>query len=147
MTIGGNSVKLVVLVLEDDKSFTFEDQTTFNLQAGSRPSAYCYIRDQINEYLRHRHVSCVGVKESALSRSGMRMSHLYSAELRGVALAAAAAACENVKLTNKSQVSKNFGERKVDEYLGDDKWWQERSLDSIQKGMREAAFAVINHFA
>jgi len=45
-----------------------------------------------------------------------------------------------------SAVSRNFGERKVDEYLKDNDFWDDIGLCDVKKGMREPAFAVISQF-
>jgi sporulation-control protein spo0M len=46
----------------------------------------------------------------------------------------------------KAAASRNFGTRKVDEYLKDDSFWAGQNLTTLKKGLREAAFAVISEF-
>jgi hypothetical protein len=77
---------------------------------------------------------------------GTKMVHLEAAELRGVALAAAAAVCD-VRLVSKAATSRTFGNRGVDDYLRDNKFWTGHGLDAIKKGAREAAFTAISQFA
>lgn len=89
---------------------------------------------------------CACIKASAVSMGGTKKAHLEAAELRGVALAAAAAVCE-VCSVSKSTTSRTFGDRSVDEYLKDDTFWDGHGLASLKKGMREAAFTVISQFA
>jgi hypothetical protein len=68
---------------------------------------------------------------------------LISAEVRGVIIAAAASVCE-VKVVSKAVISRTYGERKVDEYLDDDAFWNEHTQGGkLRKMSREAAMLVV----
>ena len=68
---------------------------------------------------------------------------LKSAELRGVVISAAASVCE-VKQLAKGVVSKTYGDRKVDEYLADDAFWNAQTTGgNLRRMSREAAMYVI----
>ncbi|HRY49075.1 MAG TPA: hypothetical protein P5186_13590 [Candidatus Paceibacterota bacterium] len=116
------------------------------LQDGDRPAAYDTIHGQFMDYVKQRHVQCVCIKGSAVSLGGTKLAHLHAAELRGVIQAAAASAGVDVKLMTKAAASRNFGTRKVDEYLKDETFWSDHNLTQIRKGLREAAFAAISEF-
>jgi hypothetical protein len=145
IVVSSTSVQLVILD-EDNGDFELSSQLTLNLQVGSRAAAYRVIHNQLQDQLRQADIACTCVKGSAVSMGGTKKAHLEAAELRGVVMAAAAGVCE-VRSVSKSATSRNFGGRSVDEYMKDDAFWSGRQLDSIKKGMREAAFVAISQFA
>jgi hypothetical protein len=147
VTTSADAARLVLLTKQDNGDFTLDDQTTMNVQPGGRPAAYDTIHGQFMDYAKQRAVQCVCIKGSAVSLMGTKLVHLQAAELRGVLQAAAAAAGTEVRLTTKAAVSRNFGSRKVDDYLKDDNYWTGLSLTQLKKGMREAAFVAISEFA
>lgn len=147
LTVAADEVHVVLLTKQDKGDFTFEDQTCLKLQDGDRPAAYDTIHGQFMDFVAQRQVQCVCIKGSAVSLGGTKLAHLHAAELRGVIQAAASAARADVKLMTKAAASRNFGNRKVDEYLKDDAFWSGHALTQIKKGMREAAFAAISEFS
>ncbi len=80
---------------------------------------------------------------SALSLAGTKKAHLDAAEFRGVVLCAAASATKVITLA-KATISKGFGERKADEYLVDDAFWNESVAGApLRNGSREAALLIL----
>lgn len=147
VVVGSDYVDVVLLQQSGPNTFTVQDETTLTLQTGDRPTAYSVLRDQFSDYLQQHHAVCVCIQQTALSRRGITMGHMLAAELRGVIQAAAAASCSQVRLVSKATVSRTFGDRKVDEYLGDDSYWQTIGLAGLKKGLRHAAFVVVCEFS
>jgi hypothetical protein len=144
--VGSDVAEIVILTKEDNGDFTLEDQTTMKLQKGERPSAYDIFHGQLSDFIKHQKVKTVCIKGSTVSMGGTKLAHLHAAELRGVVQAAAASAGTEVRIMTKAAASRNFGTRKVDEYLKDDTFWAGLNLTTLKKGLREAAFAVISEF-
>jgi hypothetical protein len=145
--VSADSVSLVTMTTDAAGDFTLVDQSTLKLQAGARPAAYHVLQCQLADYLQQRKIEYACIKGSAVSIGGTSLAHLESAELRGVVQAAAVAAGAEVRIVSKANVSRNFGTRKVDEYLRDDQFWIDASLAGVKKGMREAAFTVLSQFS
>jgi hypothetical protein len=143
VTVGADRILVVLLKQVATNSFALEDETTMHLQNGDRPAAYNILHGQFSDYVRQHAATGVCIKGSAVSLSGTKLAHLEAAELRGVVQAAAVSTGAETKIMKKAAASRNFGSRKVDEYLGDNEYWQNIGLGSLKKGMREAAFAVI----
>ena len=117
--------------------------TPRKLQGGDRAAAYSVIGQQCHDYLRANGIAKVLIKASAVSLGGTKIGHLRSAELRGVIKGAAASVCE-VKEFSKAALSRNFGERKVDEYAKDDAFWVAHfSGQDLRAGSREAAIMLL----
>ena len=135
-------------VVAVDCSFTGSDNLeligdfTWKLQKGNRPAAYSVIYDLITDYIQEHNICCVAIKESAVSVQGTTKGHLESAELRGIILAASAKYSQ-VQTFSKSVLSRNFGERKVDDYIKDEEFWNEKIDGSFRKGSREAALLLL----
>jgi hypothetical protein len=143
--ISSSEVHYAILTLEGE-AFEVEATKTLHLQSGERPSAYHVMFDQVAALITERKLECACIKGSALSLAAAKMALLEAAELRGVVQTACASACA-VKLVNKANVSRNFGARKVDEYLKDDSFWKDLGLENLAKGKREAAFQVVASFS
>jgi len=73
---------------------------------------------------------------------GTKKAHLEAVELRGVVMSAAAEAARTTCLA-KSNFSKTFGKRKVDEYLADDDYWDAEISGQLRAGSREAAMILL----
>lgn len=142
ITVNGDSLNLVVIEFNNDKLPSVVEDLTWQLQKGDRPQSYNVMYDRIRHYLRESDIKHVAIKESGVSRS-TSLSHLLSAELRGVVMAAASAASSNIKTVKKSVISRTFGERKVDQYVSDDKFWESSLEGTLRKGSRETALIVI----
>ena len=127
-----------------DEPLTIVADDTWKLQAGERAEAYTVLHQRCADYLRENGVGSVVVKASALPTNGApKLSLLTSAELRGVVIAAAGSVCP-VRVLSKAAISRTYGERKVDEYLQDDGFWDEQTQGGrLRKTSREAAMLLI----
>jgi hypothetical protein len=143
MVASGDKVVIADAEVPDAGPLVLQADITWRLQAGDKPAAYHVLSQQCSNYLRENCIAKVLVKASATSRSGVRLAHFHSAELRGIVQAAAASVCE-VKVMSKAALSRNFGERKVDEYTKDDDYWDQHFTgESLRAGSREAALMLL----
>lgn len=123
-----------IIVLADD---------TWRLQKGDKAAAYAVLHQRCADYLQENGVEKVIVKASALPTGTARLGLLNSAEVRGVIIAAAGSVCD-VRILSKAVISRTYGERKVDEYLQDDEFWDEQTDGGkLRKTSREAAMLVV----
>lgn len=141
LVASGDKVIMIDAEVPDHGRISIQADQTFKLQSGSREAAYRSLFHQISDYLRENRVSRAIVKASAVAKGG-GLSHLQSAELRGVVMAAAADACDTESLA-KAQVSKKFGTKKADEYIADVEFWDENIKGELRSGSREAALLII----
>lgn len=143
LVVSGDRVTVIDASITDSGPLELQSDLTWKLQAGDRPAAYHVLSQQCTNYLRENNIEKVLIKASATSRSGVKLAHFLSAELRGVIQAAAASECE-VKPTTKSALSRNFGDRSVDEYTKDERYW-DLNFDGnkIRAGSREAALMLL----
>ena len=126
-----------------DDPVTIIADDTWKLQKGDRTEAYHVMYRRCANYLRENGVTRVVVKASALTMGSTKLGHMLSAELRGVIIAAAASE-SSVQTIAKALISRTYGDRKVDEYLQDDDFWDEKTTGgSLRKNSREAAMVVI----
>ena len=58
-------------------------------------------------------------------------------------VAAALASVTPVSFESKANISRNFGERKVDEYLKDSDFWAKETTGELRSGSREAAMVIL----
>jgi hypothetical protein len=144
ITVASNEVTLVVLEFLGNSDCILLDDTTWKLQQGARPDAYNVMYNRLLNYLNENSINHVAIKASALSRGTVTFSHLQAAELRGVIIAAAAQSSASIQLLTKAHISRTFGERKVDEYIADEGFWDTRLPDvtNLRKGSRETALLV-----
>jgi hypothetical protein len=144
--IVGETVTVVDAEMPDDPDapLTIVADATWRLQEGERAPAYAVLHQQCADYLRENGVGSVVVKASALPTSGApKLGLLTSAEVRGVVIAAAASVCE-LRVVSKAFISRTYGERKVDEYLQDDGFWDQQTQGGrLRKTSREAAMLLI----
>jgi len=128
-----------------DEPVTIIADHTWKLQTGETAPAYAVLHQRCANYLRENGVGSVVVKASALPRKAApKLGLLTSAEVRGVIIAAAASVCDDVKVVSKAVISRTYGERKVDEYLEDDAFWEEQTQGgSLRKTSRQAAMLVV----
>lgn len=145
MVVSSSEVDLVILDVEAGH-FDLISQSPVKVPVGDRAQAYRVVYEHLQDQLRESGVECACIKASAVSLGGTKKVHLEAAELRGVALAAAAAVCE-VRSVSKALTSRTFGNRGVDEYLKDNAFWNGIGLVGLKKGVREAAFTAISQFA
>lgn len=143
--IVGESVTVVDAELPDDadEPVVIIADDTWRLQKGERSSAYNVLYQRCAGYLRENRIQAAVVKASAISRGAVKLAHLESAEVRGVIMAAAASVCE-VKVLSKAVISRTFGDRKVDEYLKDDRFWADQTTGGdLRRMSREAAMLLV----
>jgi hypothetical protein len=144
--IVGEMVTVVDAEIPDDPSapLTILADATWKLQDGERAPAYAVLHQRCADYLRENGVGSAVVKASALPTSGApKLSLLTSAEVRGVVIAATASVCD-VRVVSKAVISRTYGERKVDEYLQDDGFWDGQTQGGrLRKTSREAAMLLI----
>lgn len=143
VVVTGEEVKVVDAEIPDDpdQPITIVSDDSWRLQKGPHPEAYNVIHRRCANYLKENNVARVVIKASELSGS-TKLAHLESAELRGVIIAAAASVTD-VMLIKKSVISKTYGGRKVDEYVKDDAFWDEKTSGDLRKMSREAAMVLI----
>jgi hypothetical protein len=141
----GEVITLVDAEIPDDPGapITIVADNTWRLPSGARPSAYNVLHQICADYVRENGIASVVVKASALPTGPTKLGHLTSAEVRGVIVAAAASVC-NVKTLSKAVISRTYGDRKVDEYIQDDTFWNDNTIGGkLRKTSREAAMLVI----
>jgi hypothetical protein len=143
--VSGDALQVVVLTQDAAGDFTFVDQTTLTLQDGDLPPACHTLHVQLVDYLKHQKVGHTCIIGSAVTRHAATLALLHSAELRGVAMAAAATVTDT-KVATKASISRTWGDRKFEEYIKDDEFWRDLDLLKLKKGMREAALVVISQF-
>lgn len=129
---------------EADKAIEILSDSTWKLQKGDRGPALAIIYQRCTGFLAENSVDLVVVKASALPTGPAKLALLESAEVRGVVIAAAAASACAVQIISKGLISRTYGERKVDEYVADDKFWQEHTEgEALRKSSREAAMLIL----
>ncbi|TKD31678.1 MAG: hypothetical protein E5W98_28240 [Mesorhizobium sp.] len=123
---------------------TIIGDTTWKLQKGHRASAYAVLHQRCVDHVRENKIEGVVVKASAVPQGSARLALLTSAEVRGVVLAAAASICENTRELSAASISRNYGDRKIAEYLADDSFWDEMTVGGdLRKTSREAAMLLV----
>lgn len=143
--VAGEDVIVVDTEIPDDadEPITIVMDEKWNLAKGDRGEAYATMFQRCGDYLRENRIDKAVIKASALPQSAAKLGLLESAELRGVIIGACASVCKT-KVLKKASISRTFGDRKVDEYLRDDGFWDD-NVDGgkLRKGSREAAMLVI----
>ena len=137
----GDAVTVVDSEVPDDESapLVIISDDTWKLHKGDRTEAYNVIYRRCVNHLREYGIKKVVVKASAVTMGATKLSHLTSAELRGVVVAAAASEA-SVRTISKALISRTYGDRKVDDYLKDDDFWKEKTTGgSLRKTSREGA--------
>lgn len=143
LLVSGEKVTVVDAEIPTSGPLVPQADITWKLQSGDRPAAYHVLSQQCADYLREYKIDKVLVKASATSRSGVKLGHFHSAELRGAIQSSAASVC-SVKAISKASLSRNFGERKVDEYTKDEEYWHKHfSGEALRAGSREAAVMLL----
>ncbi|NNM75022.1 hypothetical protein [Enterovirga aerilata] len=138
----GDAITLVEAEVPADGAITILADESWPLQKGDRPVAYAAAYQRISDYVTDNKISKAIVKESAVSLGGTKKAHLLSAEFRGVVLAALASKIPT-ETHAKASLSKTFGERKVDDYLSDSKFWEQECKGKLRAGSREAALMIL----
>lgn len=122
---------------------TLVNQFTWSLQAGDRAAAFATLFERMKDYVQEQGISKVAIKASAVGQARPTLSHLHSAELRGIVSTAAKVGGAEVIFIQKGVISRSFGSRKVDEYIKDDNYWEAEIEGDIAKTRREAAFLIL----
>lgn len=148
LVAAGQSVIVVGAEIPDDPAdpiiITYDQ--TWSVQKGNRAAAYAIIHQQCLNHLSGCKVDKVFIKASATSRAGMGKAHLEGAEVRGVVAAAASAVpnVRSVEMVAQAQISKHYGNRKVEEYVKDGKFWAEKTTGgTLRAGSRVGAMILI----
>ena len=143
ITVSGEQLNLVHIQFNNANELPLvADDHTLKLQKGDRPQSYNVMYERVRNYLRDRNIEYVAIKESAASKN-TSLSHLFAAELRGVVIAASSSVLSDVRTIKKAVISRTFGERKVDDYISDNSFWELSLEGNLRKGSREAALVVI----
>lgn len=141
-TVSGEKLVMVDAEVPESGPVVIVADLTVDLPNGDRSAAYCTVYKRLVDYATEKKIDRVFIKESALSLGGTKKGHLLSAELRGVAMAAFASVCPT-KTISKASVSRNFGERKTDEYLNDSDFWDGQVSGKLRTGSREAVMYML----
>lgn len=142
IVVSGAGISGVLLDFSNDPPVLMS-QFTWSLQAGDRAGAYLVMYERLVNFVREQSVCVVAVKSSALSTGGTSIKHLESAELRGIAIVAAATAGAKVEVVAKAVVSRTFGSRKADAYIEDNLFWTNAVEGELAKTRREAALMLL----
>lgn len=140
--VSGDGVIMVDAEVPKDGPITLVLDDSFKLAKGDRARAFCTMYSRLHDYAKEKGIKRALIKDSAVSKGGMGKAHLSAAELRGVAIAALGSACD-VDLVSKASVSRNFGDRKMDEYVKDEAFWKENTDGKMRSGSREAAMLIL----
>lgn len=145
LTVSSDKAVVVDAEIPDDEKapITILNDFTLSLQKGNRAEAYATLHSELADYCREKSIDRAVVKASAISLQGRpALSHLHSAELRGVVIASLQSVCPTEAVA-KGNMSRTFGDRKVDEYLADTAFWEENFEGSMRAGSKEAAFCIL----
>lgn len=139
----GSQLNAVHLELNDDNA-VLTNQFTWKTQSGDEPLAYAAMYERVKEYIENNKIKYVVIKASAVGKNKPTLAHLKAAEMRGIICVASVAGGATTKLVQKGTISRTFGERKVDDYVKDDSFWDDQILGELTKGRREAALLVLS---
>lgn len=146
IVVEGNTVWIVDGSVPDDPEQPVEilADNKWDLQDGDRPAAFDVISRRCANYIKEHKIDRAFIKASSAPLGKAKVAPLLkSAELRG-AIIAACAQHASVKLISKDQVSRNYGERKFDDYCKDDKFWKDQtSGKDLRKTSRPAAMILV----
>ncbi|MER9838096.1 hypothetical protein NKJ28_24415 [Mesorhizobium sp. M0145] len=140
--VSSSSIILVEGEYNADGTVTIIKDETLNIESGDRHKAYAIMATRIRDRLTSD-VDTVLVKASSGGQFAAKTVVLHAAELRGVFLSAIPTHVEVVQKQIKT-VSRGRS-RKVDEYVKDDDYFDEKFGGvNLRKGSREAAFLILN---
>lgn len=119
---------------------------SWKIQKGGRAAAYSVLHQQCVDHIRENNVDGVVIKASAIPQGSAKLGLLLSAEVRGVVMAAAASVCANTTEITAASISRNYGDRKIAEYIADDGFWATVTTGgAIRKSSRDAAMLLVAH--
>jgi hypothetical protein len=141
---GAVTVVLAEVPTDPNSPISVLSDTSWTLQSGDRGPALALLHQRCANFFKQHSVDLVVVKGSAVPQGGsVKLAVLESAEVRGVVIAAAASAT-HVTCLQKAVISRTYGERKVDEYLKDDAFWNVQATgEKLKKTSREAAMLIL----
>lgn len=140
---GANVVIVDAEVPEEGPLVVINDQT-LKVPTGPRERALDQVHQQVANYIRANGIDRAVVMASAVSHAGgTKLAHLESAEVRGVVMAAAAGSCSTSSRA-RAAMSKGFGDRKVEDYVSDDAFWDERIDGTVRQGSRDVAMLLLD---
>lgn len=145
MAVVGEKITIIEADVPDDitAAINIVSDSTWALQKGERPAALAVLHQRCAGFLGESGADLVVVKASALPTGSVKLAVLGSAEVRGVVISAAASVTQ-VAVLAKALISRTYGDRKVDEYLKDDGFWNEHTVGgSLRKTSREAAMLIL----
>lgn len=139
-------VTVVEAQIPDDTSASIVilGDSTWKLQKGDRAAAYAVLHQQCVDHIRENEIDGVVIKASAVPQGSARLNLLVSAEVRGVVMAAAASVCSNTTDVTAGSISRNYGDRKIAEYIADDGFWASVTTGgALRKSSREATMLLV----
>ena len=143
VVVTSDKVTILEAIAHTNQTLEIQYDSTWKLADDDRAAGYSTIHQQFSDYIREHGIELVVFKASALSQGATKLAMLTAAELRGVLMSAAGGLTETVSIA-KALISRNFGNRKVDEYVKDDSFWDKHVIDGeLRKGSREAAMVLI----
>lgn len=142
IVVSSDKVILVDALVDGTAPIVVQSDATWTLQAGERPDAYRVLQKRIADYAKEHGIARAIIKGSAVSLGGTKLAHLEAAELRGV-VAAGLAGATKVSYESKANISRNFGDRNVDEYIKDNSFWAKEATGELRAGSREAAMVIL----
>ena len=143
VVVSGSQINVVHLDIDNDDASVI-NQFTWKLQSGDEVRAYTEMSERVSDYIKNNSIDNVVIKSSAVGQNRPTLAHLKSAELRGAVSVAASGAGANTQLVQKAVISRTFGERKADEYVNDNSFWEENITGDLTKGRREAALLILS---
>lgn len=143
IVVSGAQLDAVHLEIDGSRAVV-TNQFTWKLQSGDEVLAYAAMHDRVKDYVKNNAIEKVVVKASAVGKNKPTLAHLKSAELRGVICVASVGGGASTTLIQKGTISRTFGDRKVDEYVNDDSFWDIKVIGDLAKGRREAALLVLS---
>jgi hypothetical protein len=141
--VSGSSVTVFDAEVPDTGALTGVGNHLWNLQNGDRGDALWAMHRRVHSYLSENKITSVVMQATAAGGRPIGKAHLESAELRGVVHCAAASIVPVIVLA-RNAISKNFGERKVDEYVKDDEFWETNIDGELMKRSRAAALLLLH---
>lgn len=141
VVVGSDKIILVEGDVRADGTVTLIKDEVFDLEDGERHRAYSVMHRRIADRF-SAGADNVVLKASSAGKFTGTQGSLNAAELRGVFLSALPHRVDVVQLHAKN-VSRDFGSRKLGEYLKDEAWWATKFSGACRKGSREAAFLII----
>ena len=143
VVVGSTKIILVEGDLEDDGTATILRDEVLDLEKGERHEAYAVMHRRIVDRFADEAIERVVMMASSAGKFTGTQSALHAAELRGVFLSAIPQRVKVIQ-SHKKTISRDFGSRKVAEYVKDDEWWDQNFTGECRKGSREAAFLIIS---